>query len=193
MKRRGGQHGPDRVDELASLFVVFGPCLPAPRWPSLPAPPSRTPSNAQPGRGADHRERVSPVRARTDGRSHCLCFFHSSVKPRFSIRCSTSSNLIMKLSNLGAGEGQLALLGIAPRPETARPMVEEQPLPGFELVRWYPTLFRFSAARSSVRVAPRRQAPRAGSLPGVVDFRLSRMSGLLGCRHLSRDRRAIGG
>jgi len=80
-----------RLVNLNDPVNRFGPALP-PRPVREPRRcPGRVHTRARhPRDGADHREGIPMARARAQPAPHRLCLFHSSVSPRFSVRCSAS-------------------------------------------------------------------------------------------------------
>src|SRR5947209_11265327 len=92
MEGAGGEDGADRLDNLAIAV------------PRLRSPPSRRPGRRRrphggvhsrprdPIDGADHGQRIGPLRGATDVPLHRARLFHSSVKPLFSMRSSASSS-----------------------------------------------------------------------------------------------------
>ena len=104
-----------------------------------------------------------------------------------------------QFADLRTGQGQLTLLGITPRLQPPRPLLEEDALPALELMGRHLALARdrverLAAQEPQDRCTLQRSGSSGisaggGSLPGVVvGFRaLSFMPGLLGCRHRSPD------
>src|SRR5262249_26680774 len=146
--------------------------------------------------------------ARADRRAHRLCFFHSSVKPLFSMRCSASSNLIInspifaRASVSSRSSGSLRLFN--PRVPCSRNtrfhisssfagtwLSRETASSGSPRIkRSTSSVLRCTLQRSGSSMA----SGAAGSLPGDVDFRrLSAMPDLLGCRHRSRCENGVQG
>src|SRR6266542_2392948 len=95
MERRLAQDGTYRDDEVGIIYPRLGPAF-ARRGRRDAGRGGRVDTGARHAPDvADHRQRVAPVRARTDRGPHRRDLFHSSVSPLFSMRCSASSSRII--------------------------------------------------------------------------------------------------
>src|SRR5438445_10883767 len=96
MERGRREHCADRRDDLGIAARRLGPALGRDQWHGgrrRRRPVHRRTRHAEDG--TDHRQRISSAGPEADDVSHRRCFFHSSVSPLFSMRCSASSKRII--------------------------------------------------------------------------------------------------
>src|SRR4030095_4039684 len=95
-ERRRREHSVDGRDDLGIAVRGLGPALGRDAWPGERR--RRRPVNRRarhPEDGTDHRQWIAPAGPAAHHVSHRRCFFHSSVSPLFSMRCSASSSRII--------------------------------------------------------------------------------------------------
>ena len=151
----------------------------------------------------DHRQRIPAARPGTHGASHRRCLFHSSVSPLFSMRYSANSNRIISSPILAranvSSRSSGSLRGSSARACPARGTRASNsrargPGPGSRATQRRAPRRAGAAGRapssaghSSAREVPASPAPAVHYQEAWAFRRLSRMPGLLGCRHRSPD------